>query len=201
MTAVSLTHISERQVRLLAVVAEGGGDWDARRIDLTVNSRFGPGEGTVLQELQALQRLRLVVRDDSRSGCGGRWAMTAAARAHIPNAGQKGQNRPVSERGRYGIQYVEIDQLSSELRIVGSDDPGLFLWAAQWLDEHRGFVVHAARFEGAPGPDDDTDLTATLVISMNHAGESPDGREPGQLGPWPHGVPPIPITFGRGPAL
>jgi len=40
----------------LAVVAEGGGDWDARRIDLTVDARYGPGEGTVLQELEALQR-------------------------------------------------------------------------------------------------------------------------------------------------
>jgi hypothetical protein len=75
--------VSDRQVRLLAVVAEGGGDWDARRIDITVNVRFGPGEGTVLQELEALQRLGLVVRDDSRSGVGGRWSVTAAARPYI----------------------------------------------------------------------------------------------------------------------
>jgi hypothetical protein len=74
--------LSDRQVKLLAVVAEGGGDWDARRIDLTVNSRYGPGEGTVLQELQALQRLGLVVRDDSRSGVGGRWKVTDTAQPY-----------------------------------------------------------------------------------------------------------------------
>jgi hypothetical protein len=75
--------LSDRQVKLLAVVAEGGGDWDARWIDLTVNSRYGPGEGTVLRELEALQRLGLVVRDDSRSGVGGRWKVTATARPYI----------------------------------------------------------------------------------------------------------------------
>jgi hypothetical protein len=80
---VSETPLSERQVKLLAVVAEGGGDWDARRIDLTVDARYGPGEGTILQELEALQRLGLVVRDDSRSGVGGRWNVTATARPHI----------------------------------------------------------------------------------------------------------------------
>jgi hypothetical protein len=74
---------SERQIKLLAIVAEGGGNWDARRIDLTMSVRFGPGEGTVLQELQALQRLGLAVRDDSRSGVGGRWTVTAAARPYI----------------------------------------------------------------------------------------------------------------------
>jgi hypothetical protein len=70
--AMSDTSLSDRQIKLLAVVAEGGGHWDARRIDLTVDARYGPGEGTVLQELEALQRLGLVVRDDSRSGVGGR---------------------------------------------------------------------------------------------------------------------------------
>ena len=46
------TPVSDRQVRLLAVVAEGGGDWDARRIDITVDTRSGPGEETVLQSLR-----------------------------------------------------------------------------------------------------------------------------------------------------
>jgi hypothetical protein len=77
------TPLSDRQIKLLAVVAEGGGDWDARRIDLTVDARYGPGEGTVLQELEALQRLGLVIRDDSRSGVGGRWKLTATARPYI----------------------------------------------------------------------------------------------------------------------
>ena len=73
--------LSDRQVKLLAVVAEGDGDWDARWIDLTVDARFGSGEGTVRQELEAVQRLGLVVRDDSRWGVGGRWTVTAVARS------------------------------------------------------------------------------------------------------------------------
>jgi hypothetical protein len=80
---MSATPLSERQARLLAVVAEGGGDWDARRIDLTADARYGPGTGTVLRELEGLQQLGLVVRDDSRSGVGGRWKVTAAARPYL----------------------------------------------------------------------------------------------------------------------
>jgi hypothetical protein len=80
---MSDTPLSDRQVKLLAIVAEGGGDWDARWIDLTAGARYGPGEGTVLQELEALRLLGLVVRDDSRSGAGGRWKVTAAARPYI----------------------------------------------------------------------------------------------------------------------
>jgi hypothetical protein len=80
---MSDTSLSDRQVKLLAVVAEGGGDWDARQIDLTADARYGPGEGTVLQELETLRLLGLVVRDDSRSGVGGRWKVTAATRPYI----------------------------------------------------------------------------------------------------------------------
>jgi hypothetical protein len=50
---------------------------------ILVDARYGPGEGTVLQELKALQRLALVVRDDSRSGIGGRWKAAATARPYI----------------------------------------------------------------------------------------------------------------------
>jgi hypothetical protein len=80
---MSDTPFSDWQVKLLAVVAEGGGDWDARQIDLRVSSRYGPGEKTVLRELEALQELGLVLRDDSRSGVGGRWKVTEAARPYI----------------------------------------------------------------------------------------------------------------------
>jgi hypothetical protein len=80
---MSDTPLSDRQIKLLTVVAEGGGDWDARWIDMTVDARYGPGEETVLRELEALQRLELVVRDDSRSGVGGRWRVTDAARQYI----------------------------------------------------------------------------------------------------------------------
>jgi hypothetical protein len=74
--------VSGRQVSLLGIVAEGRGHC-ARRIDQAVSVRLGPGEGTVLQELQALAQLGLVTRDDSRSGPGGRWAVTAAARPYL----------------------------------------------------------------------------------------------------------------------
>jgi hypothetical protein len=80
---MSDTPLADWQVKLLTVVAEGGGDWDARQIDLRVSSRYGPGEKTMLRELEALQRLGLVVRDDSRSGVGGRWKVTADARPYI----------------------------------------------------------------------------------------------------------------------
>jgi hypothetical protein len=80
---MSDTPLSDWQVKLLSVVAEGGGDWDARRIDLRVDARYGPGEKNVLRELEALQRLGLVVRDDSRSGVGGRWKVTADAQPYI----------------------------------------------------------------------------------------------------------------------
>ena len=62
----------------------GGGDWDAGWIDLTADARYGPGEGTTLRELEELQRLGLVARDDSRSGAGGKWKVTAAARPYLP---------------------------------------------------------------------------------------------------------------------
>jgi hypothetical protein len=80
---MSDTPLSDWQVKLLTVVAEGGGDLDARQIDLRVSSRYGPGEKTMLRELEALQQLGLVVRDDSRSGVGGRWKVTADARPYI----------------------------------------------------------------------------------------------------------------------
>ena len=81
---MSEAPVTGRQAALLAIVAEGGGDWDARRIDITISVRSGPGEVTVLKELQALQQLGLVTRDDTRSGPGGRWAVTDAALPHLP---------------------------------------------------------------------------------------------------------------------
>ncbi len=91
----------------------------------------------------------------------------------------------------HGIQFVELDHINGELRVTGDDDAALLLWAAQWLDEHRGVIITAVPFEASSNPDDEDDLTATVVISLNHAGEPPDGPEPGRLGPWPHGIPPM----------
>jgi hypothetical protein len=49
-TEVTVVAGAFEDIRLLMIVAEGGGEWDARRIDLTADARFGPGWGTVLQE-------------------------------------------------------------------------------------------------------------------------------------------------------
>jgi hypothetical protein len=76
-------ELSDRQLKLLKVVDEGGGEWDARWIDITVDSRYGPGAANVLQELQVLQSHGLVARDDSRSGIGGRWKVTANAQPYL----------------------------------------------------------------------------------------------------------------------
>lgn len=80
---MSDTPLSDWQVKLLAVVAEGAGDLDARQIDLRVSSRYGPGEKNMLRELEALQERGLVLRDDTRSGVGGRWKVTDSARPYI----------------------------------------------------------------------------------------------------------------------
>jgi hypothetical protein len=95
-------------------------------------------------------------------------------------------------RVKQGIQFIQTDQINGELRIVGEDDAASLLWAAQWLDEHREYIVTAMRFEQSADPDDEADLTATVVISVTHVGTAPDGKKlPGLLGPWPHGVPPV----------
>jgi hypothetical protein len=80
MTDPSLT---ERQVRLLRIVAEGGGKRDARQIDLTISSRYGPGQTTVLGELEELKLLGLVTTEKSRGGVGGRWAVTQKAQPYL----------------------------------------------------------------------------------------------------------------------
>ena len=97
-------------------------------------------------------------------------------------------------RIKQGIQFVQTDQINGELRIIGEDDAASLLLAAQWLDEHREYIITAMRFEHSPGGrDDEADLTATIVITLTHAGNAPDGKKPpGLLGPWPHGVPPVP---------
>jgi hypothetical protein len=81
---VSGLQLSDRQLKLLGVVAEGGGEWDARWIDITVDARYGPSRTTVLRELKELQSLGLVVQDVSRRGVGGRWKVTAMAGPYLP---------------------------------------------------------------------------------------------------------------------
>jgi hypothetical protein len=75
--------LSERQIAILGVVLAGGGDSDARWIDITVHVRYGPGDVSVFRELQQLQALGLVKRDNTRGGVGGRWTVTDAGLAHV----------------------------------------------------------------------------------------------------------------------
>jgi hypothetical protein len=53
----------------------------------------------------------------------------------------------MTRRVRHGIQFTQLDPMNGELQVTGNDDAGPFLWAAQWPDEHRGFVVTAVRFD------------------------------------------------------
>jgi hypothetical protein len=71
--------LSNRQLQLLAIVAEGRGTWDARRIDITMTSRHGAGSKTIFAELQYLERLGLVTAEAIESTVGGRWNITPEA--------------------------------------------------------------------------------------------------------------------------
>jgi hypothetical protein len=48
-------------------------------------------------------------------------------------------------RVRQGIQFIEQDEANGELRVTGDDDARMLLWAAQWLDEHREYIITAMR--------------------------------------------------------
>jgi hypothetical protein len=93
---------------------------------------------------------------------------------------------PSKPRIRQGIQLVQHDELSAELSVISEDEAASLLWAAQWLDEHREYAVTAIRLDNTADPDDEDDVTTTVVITLHRANE----HEPGRLGPWPHGVPP-----------
>lgn len=77
--------------------------------------------------------------------------------------------------------------MNAELQVKSDDEAASLLWAAQWLDEHREYMVTAIRLEDWSDPDDEEDSTTTVVIDVHHANE----HQPGRLGPWPHGVPPL----------
>jgi hypothetical protein len=100
---------------------------------------------------------------------------------------------PVFPRVRQGIEFTMYDDSNGELRITGDDDAGLLLWGAQWLDEHRDWVITATSFEESLGPG--YGLTAALTIKLASPGTLPDGHpsmKP-RFGPWSHGVPPMPV--------
>jgi hypothetical protein len=93
-------------------------------------------------------------------------------------------------RVQHGIEFTASDDSNGELRITGDDDAGLLLWAAQWLDEHRDWIISSIRFQHPAWPGDQG-VTATIVIELESPGRLPaEDRKP-RLGPWSHGVPPL----------
>lgn len=46
-------------------------------------------------------------------------------------------------RIKRGIQFIQTDQINGELRVIGEDDAACLLWAGQWLDEHREYIITA----------------------------------------------------------
>jgi hypothetical protein len=97
-------------------------------------------------------------------------------------------------RVRQGIEFIQRDDSNGELRITGDDDAGLLLWGAAWLDEHREWIINAMRFQHPAQPGDDG-ITATVIIELTFPGDLPPGHPSSKprLGPWPHGVPPMPV--------
>lgn len=100
----------------------------------------------------------------------------------------------VLPRVRHGIEFTTRDDSNGELRITGDDDAAILLWGAAWLDEHREWIIDAMRFQHPAWPGDDS-LTSTVIIEVVSPGTFPPGH-PGskpRLGPWSHGVPPMPV--------
>jgi hypothetical protein len=84
---MSAREPAEREIHLLALVAKGNGNSDARRIDLDMYRRFGGIGSTILNELVALREAGYVSQDVSRGGLGGRWAVTLDALPYLPGQG------------------------------------------------------------------------------------------------------------------
>jgi hypothetical protein len=75
--------LTDRQVKLLQLVAEGAGTWDTLRIDLMLSTRFGPAfRGPVMHDLQGLASMGLVTWDRN-TGRFGRWALTPKAQSYL----------------------------------------------------------------------------------------------------------------------
>ena len=108
--------------------------------------------------------------------------------------GEDPEPAPVYPRVRQGIEFIAHGDSNGELRITGDDDAGLLLWGAQWLDEHRDWTLTAMRLQYPSAPRDGG-MTATVILELASPGTFPPGdpsMEP-RLGPWSHGVPPMPV--------
>lgn len=92
---------------------------------------------------------------------------------------------------RHGIEFSARGDSNGELRVTGGDDAAVLLWAAAWLDEHRDWTVTGITFRYPAWPGHEG-TTATVVFELASPGTpSAEGMRP-RLGPWPHGVPPMP---------
>lgn len=92
-----------------------------------------------------------------------------------------------SRRPHQALQVFKHNDLNAELQVTTVDEAASLMWAAQWLDEHREYTVTDIKLEQTEYHDDNDPGTTTIVIALHLA----NMHEPGQLGPWTHGVPPI----------
>lgn len=111
--------------------------------------------------------------------------------AGLPAQHAVGPDR-VPPRVRHGIEFTAHGEDNGELRITGDDDAALLLWGAQWLDEHRDWIITGIRFQHPVRPGDEG-LTATVVLQLTSPGQPPPDDMRPRLGPWSHGVPPMPV--------
>jgi hypothetical protein len=97
-------------------------------------------------------------------------------------------------RVRQGIQFIQKDDINGDLRVTGDDDAAILLWAAQWIDEHREYIIDSIQLEH-PGEEEGDEAigTMTIIISLTSSSGPDPVRDRPRLGPWTHGVPPMPL--------
>jgi transcriptional regulator with XRE-family HTH domain len=110
--------------------------------------------------------------------------------AGLPAESAAGPGR-VIPRTRHGIEFSARDDSNGLLQVTGDDDAAVFLWAAAWLDEHRDWTVTGITFRYPAWPGHEG-TTATVLFELASPGILPAEDMKPRLGPWPHGVPPMP---------
>lgn len=137
-SAMSEFQLSDRQLKILAVVSESGGKWDARWIDITVNARYGAGEITMLRELEQLARLGL---------SGETTVAQVSGRRTIFNLGTQRTWRTGAEL--WAIEAAVREMIGwaeqHDLKLIGMSKIGAGLGGLDWSDV-------AAAIEAIVGP-------------------------------------------------
>jgi repressor of nif and glnA expression len=99
-------HMDDRDLALLGIVGEGGGQHDARRIDITFSRRHDAlGDKTVLEALQILQEAGLVSQRVDIGGVGGRWSVTAEGATVLRRTAGEEESLPDEDRGSRPSQF------------------------------------------------------------------------------------------------